>query len=106
MNDLYNALFTASSVLLGAVMFFVLLTLYHWFTDYRVTGWRKQRWEAGKRDIDGKWTEWFAWRPVTTVSGNVVWWETVYRQIGNSYVDNEDWTWYYYASLLDVIKYI
>ena len=50
------------------------------------------------------WRTWFAWRPVRTVSGRVVWWATVYRNIGNGYVDYDDWRWYHYGDLTDVLK--
>ena len=50
------------------------------------------------------WKPWFAWRPVTTISKRRVWWEHIYRARGNGYVDDEDWTWYYYADLFDVLQ--
>ena len=49
------------------------------------------------------WKPWFAWRPVTTVSGKRVWWTTIYRRIVNTYVDYDDWTRYEYGNLFDVI---
>jgi hypothetical protein len=50
------------------------------------------------------WKPWFAWRPVTTVSGRWVWWEHIYRKYGNTYVDHDDFSWYYYADEFDILK--
>lgn len=50
------------------------------------------------------WEEWFAWRPVKTISGKLVFWEKVYRKIGNTYVDYDNWTWYYYGDEFDIIR--
>ena len=50
------------------------------------------------------WRPWFAWYPVETVSGRTAWWEHIYRKIGNDYVDHDDWRWYWYGDILDVIK--
>jgi hypothetical protein len=50
------------------------------------------------------WTKWFAWRPVKDVHGDWHWWEHVYRKIGNTYVDDMDWTWYYYGTIFDVLE--
>ena len=51
-----------------------------------------------------KWQAWFAWRPVTTISGQQVWWQRIYRSKGNTYVDHDDWTWYYYADEFDLLR--
>lgn len=50
------------------------------------------------------WAPWFAWRPVTTISGQRVWWKKIYRSIGNDYVDHDDWTWYHYADIFEVLQ--
>lgn len=50
------------------------------------------------------WMEWFAWRPVKDIHGEWHWWETVYRKIGNTYVDHDDFTWYHYGTLFDVLE--
>ena len=50
------------------------------------------------------WRPWFAWRPVRTVSDRWVWWEHIYRKVGNDYVDEEDFTWYWYGDEFDVLK--
>ena len=50
------------------------------------------------------WRPWFAWRPVKTVSDRWVWWETIYRKVGNDYVDEEDFTWYWYGDEFDILK--
>jgi len=52
----------------------------------------------------GPWKPWFAWRPVTTVSGKRVWFARIYRRYINTYVDQEDWTRYEYGNMFDVIK--
>lgn len=51
-----------------------------------------------------KWTSWFAWRPVKTISGRRVWLKRIYRTVGNTYVDHDDWPWYYYGDDFDVLK--
>jgi len=51
-----------------------------------------------------RWASWFAWWPVTTISGRRVWWERIYRSRGNTYVDHDDWTWYYYGDDFDVLR--
>ena len=50
------------------------------------------------------WKPWFAWRPVRTISGQRVWLKHIYRTIGNTYVDYDNWTWYYYADEFDLLK--
>lgn len=49
------------------------------------------------------WRPWFAWRPVTTISGQRIWFQPIYRRCINTYVDYEDWNRYEYADLIDVI---
>ena len=55
-----------------------------------------------------KWTTWFAWRPVKTIGGRWIWLKRIYRTVGNTYVDQDDWTWYYtwyyYGDDFDVLK--
>ena len=51
------------------------------------------------------WTKWFAWRPVTTVSGRRIWWQHIYRAVGNDYVDYDNWTWYFYADEFDLLRF-
>ena len=50
------------------------------------------------------WQAWFAWRPVRTVSGRVVWWQTVYRKVANTYSDDMDMRWYFYGDEFDILK--
>ena len=50
------------------------------------------------------WTPWFAWRPVKDLRGNWHWLETVYRKVGNTYVDYDDFTWHYYGTIFDVLE--
>ena len=51
-----------------------------------------------------KWEQWYAWRPVKDVHG--VWhcFKNVYRLRGNTYVDREDWAWYHYGTIFDVLQ--
>ena len=49
------------------------------------------------------WKRWFAWRPVTSVSGQKLWMQTVYRRCINTYVDMDDWKRYEYADIFDVL---
>lgn len=50
------------------------------------------------------WKAWFAWRPVKDIHGNWHWLEEVYRAVGNTYVDHDDWTWYHYGTIFDVLN--
>jgi hypothetical protein len=101
MNDIYSAIFT----LLGAMSVVVLVFVVRWANDATVTGWRLRRWEErAVNHKDREWKEWFAWRPVKTVAGETIWWTTVYRQLGNTYSDQEDFNWYYYGTIMDVLK--
>jgi len=50
------------------------------------------------------WKIWFAWRPITTVTGERVWLKKIYRRCINTYVDHDDWTRYEYANIFDVLK--
>lgn len=49
------------------------------------------------------WERWYAWYPVTDIHGCRHWREHIYRKIGNTYVDYDDWTWYYYGTIIDVL---
>ena len=51
-----------------------------------------------------QWKRWFAWRPVTTVGGERIWWDWCYRKVVHS-------AWYggidvdrYYATDFDLLK--
>jgi hypothetical protein len=101
MNNIYSVIFT----LLGAMSFVVLFILIRYINDARYIGYRVRRWkEKTKPDEFGRWRPWFAWRPVRTVGGELIWWDTVYRQLGNNYSDQDDWSWYYYGTVMDVLK--
>lgn len=100
MSNLYGVIFTV----LGALAAVGLTFLIRWANDASFTGWRLQRWEErGVEKSQREWRAWFAWRPVRTVSGELVWWCTVYRKLGNDYTDMEDWSWYYYGTVFDVL---
>lgn len=93
--------------ILSVVVMFLVVILRHWFLDYRYPKWRQHRWQNVQNSVihyDPWWQPWYAWRPVRTVSGQVVWLDTVYRCIGNDYVDHEDWRWYYYGNTFDILR--
>lgn len=50
------------------------------------------------------WEPWYAWRPVRDIHNNWHWLHRVYRITGNTYMDQEDWRWYHYGTILDVLK--
>lgn len=85
-----------------AVGLFIVL---RWALDVNMTGWRLRRWQERCKTFGSReWKPWFAWRPVQTISGDRVWWRQIYRQVGNSYVDHDGWTWYFYGTEFDVLK--
>ena len=101
MENIYGILFT----IIGSLSFMGLIVLIRWANDARFVGWRLRRWQArGIPEREREWRPWFAWRPVRTVSGEVVWLNTVYRKIGNDYTDMDDWTWYYYGTVFEALK--
>ena len=50
------------------------------------------------------WTEWFAWRPVKTISGERIWGKKIFRRQVVCYVDMDDWTHYEYGDIFDILK--
>lgn len=101
MDNIYSILVT----ILGTVSGLGLIVLIRWANDATFTGWRLRRWEQRCVSKEHRpWCPWFAWRPVQTVAGDRVWWRRVYRQVGNTYADQENWTWYYYGTEFDVLK--
>ena len=74
--------------------------------NLRGTGWVK--WERPTVDelVDygHKWQKWYAWRPVRLHTGPWVWRKEVYRLLGNTYMDQDSANWYYYGTILDVLK--
>jgi hypothetical protein len=101
MNNIYGILF----IILGTASFIALIVLIRWVNDATFTGWRLRRWhERSVPQVNRMWLPWFAWRPVKTVTGEVVWLDTVYRQIGNDYTDMDNWTWYYYGTIFETLK--
>ena len=66
-------------------------------SDYRVVG--------NKVYFDNHpWEKWFAWRPVKDIHGQWHWGKTIYRKVGNTYVDHDNWTWYHYGTIFDVLE--
>ena len=97
-SSIYGILVT----ICGTLFMVGVVFLIRFVNDATFTGWRLRRWEAHAEG--NPWRPWFAWRPVKTVTGELVWWDTVYRQVGNTYVDQEHWTWYYYGTVFDALK--
>lgn len=93
---------------LGAIVGWGLLVIVaRWLKDYFHPAWRQIRWNEDKNPIVHylpKWQSWYAWRPVKTVQGETKWLETIYRTPGNTYVDYDDWRWYHYGTIMDVLK--
>jgi len=90
-------------ILVSIAIVAVIYSLFRWVSDYRRPQWRRERWNQWKYRID-EWQAWWAWRPVRTLSNRVVWWTTVYRTVGNDYVDFDDWQWYHYADEFDLLR--
>jgi hypothetical protein len=60
--------------MLGSLSFIALIVLIRWANDARFVGWRLRRWhERSVPQANRMWLPWFAWRPVKTVTGEVVW---------------------------------
>jgi hypothetical protein len=49
------------------------------------------------------WEPWYAWRPVKLHTGSWAWRKDIYRLKGNTYVDYDNWSWYYYGTVFDVL---
>lgn len=64
--------------------------------------WKSNRYNSAQLR-NRPWEEWFAWRPVKTVGGKWYWWKTVYRKHANTYVDYDNWDWYFYADDFDIL---
>lgn len=56
-----------------------------------------------RKVVKQPWKPWFAWRPVK-IHGKRIWLKTVYRRCINTYVDTDDWKWYEYGDIFDIIK--
>jgi hypothetical protein len=81
---------------------------WRWIQDYWRPQWRRLRWRAWPDRVisyQPAWQAWWAWRPVRTLSNQVVWLTTIYRTPGNDYVDHNDWRWYHYADEFDLLKW-
>lgn len=101
MDQLTSLLWTA----FGILMFVIFVVYRQWYLEYNPPRWRRLRWEEERIvHYSPQWQAWFAWRPVRTINGSVIWWDKVYRTIGNDYVDYDDWRWYHYGDLMDVLK--
>lgn len=51
------------------------------------------------------WEKWRAWYPVKDIHGKWHWRKEIYRVRGNTYVDYDNWSWYYYGTVFDVLKH-
>jgi hypothetical protein len=50
------------------------------------------------------WEPWFAWYPVKDINKRWRWRREIYRIAGNTYVDHDNWRWYYYGTEFDVLR--
>ncbi len=50
--------------------------------------------------------KYYAWRPVKDVYGVWHWREYLYRLVGNTYVDYDDFTWYFYLTEEDLTFFL
>lgn len=50
------------------------------------------------------WESWYAWRPVKDIHNKWHWFTNIYRLHGNTYVDHDNWSWYYYGTVFDVLR--
>jgi len=67
------------------------------------------KWRQLTEDSDTKnhpWKEWYAWYPVKDIYGKWHWREPMFRKVGNTYVDHDDWTWYYYITSRDLTLFL
>lgn len=96
------------SAISGIIVIPAFVLLRHWAQDYLRPEWRVYRWQEFQEHrvihYSPLWDTWFAWRPVRTVSGEIVWWQEIYRTIGNDYVDHDDFRWYHYGDIMDVLR--
>jgi hypothetical protein len=106
-HELINSLWMILVVPGSMAGIYCLLKFMQFISDAGFTRFKQFRWEH-RNNYDYKnsppWREWYAWRPVKTISGQLVWLDTVYRMVGNTYSDQEDMTWYYYGTIMDVLK--
>lgn len=51
-----------------------------------------------------KWETWYAWRPVKDIHGVWHWGKDIYRLRGNTFVDHDNWSWYHYGTVFDVLS--
>lgn len=55
-----------------------------------------------RKQTKSPWEKWFAWYPVK-VGNSRVWLKVVYRRQLNTYVDYDDWAYYEYGNIFDVL---
>jgi hypothetical protein len=53
-----------------------------------------------------QWEPWFAWHPVKDMNGRWRWREHIYRKVGNTYIDHDDYTWYYYLTDRELLIFL
>ena len=100
----FYAVLIAFNTMVGVAVF-VILRL--WFMECYPPEWRRLLWKDRQFRVMNwrpMWEPWFAWRPIRTVSDKVIWFRTVYRSVGNDYVDFDDWRWYHYGDEFDVLR--
>ena len=52
------------------------------------------------------WAKYYAWRPVKDVHGTWHWLKPMRRLMGNTYVDHDDWSWYFYLTEEDYTMFL
>jgi len=66
-------------------------------------GWKLERFLEPAVQLRS-WEPWWAWKPVKDIHGTWHWLEMVYRKQGNTYVDHDNFSWYFYGTIFDLIK--
>lgn len=56
-----------------------------------------------RKQEKGAWEKFFAYRPVK-VHNKWTWMKTVYRRRTHNYVDMDNWTYWEYGDLFDIVK--
>lgn len=62
-----------------------------------------QNWLYARKIVTQPWTKWFAWRPVK-IQEKRVWLKTVYRRQVVCHVDMDNWSYYEYGTIFDILQ--
>ena len=59
--------------------------------------------ETVARKIEkGAWQKWWAWRPVK-IDDQRIWLKSIYRRKITKFVDNEQWSYYQYGTIFNIL---